>query len=330
MPNLVIQLHAGEYQDFVARMEETGFERLVLGAKGGRFMSKRQLLLQYLSGTFRLLLAARKLRNLDTVIVFGHFAYAVKLLARLRVLRYRRSLCFAFFVHSPRLFTLVRFLRRLDRANDHYVIFSRSEVDLYAERLGIDRRRMHYQAYGEWGSIAGGSILKECGGYYFAGGYSNRDHRSLVEVFRELDAKLVIVCSRLNRDLDGVSLPPNVSVYYDLPRAEFEAYAQGAKAGIVSLKHDTGASGQSVLLILMRHGKCIIANNAGSIRDYIAPGVSGILLDDLPRQLRAAILRIEEEPIIAERIGQAARRKYEAHFSPAAALEAFQELLRAA
>src|ERR1700690_2743796 len=259
MHNIIIQLQPGENQDFAARMAGLGFERVVLQANGSRFMTKPQLLLQYLNGAVRLLIGWRRLREVDTVIVSGHFAYVVKLLARLRSLKYRRLLCFAFFVHSRRWFPVLPFLSYHDREDDHYVTFSRSEVDLYAERLGIERSRMHYLPYGEWGKIATlpGVVTQNAGGYYFAGGYSNRDYRALVKVFRTISARLVIICSRLNRDLDGVELPPNVSVLYDLPRAVFEAYAEGAKAGIVWLKHDTGASGQSVVLILMRHGKCV-------------------------------------------------------------------------
>jgi glycosyltransferase involved in cell wall biosynthesis len=312
-------------------MEDNGFERIVLGANGGRFMTKPQLLLQYLNGALRLLLGSRKLRNVDTVIAFGHFACAAKLLARLRVLRYRRLLCFAFFVHSPQWFPVVRCLGRLDRANDQYVIFSRSEVDLYAQQLKIDRHRMHHLPYGEWGQIAGGSLSEEkAGQYYFAGGYSNRDYRTLVEVFRKLSVQLVIVCSRLNRDLDGVALPPNVEVFYDISRAEFEAYAQGAKAGIVSLKHDTGAAGQSVLLILMRHGKCIIANDIGAIRDYIESGISGILLRDMSRESPGVIAAIERDANVRDALGQAAQAEYEKNYSPAAVVQAFRKLLKVA
>ncbi len=333
MRNIIVQLHAGENLDFAVGMAGIGFEQVVLHASGSRFMTKLALLLQYLNGTARLMLISRKLRAVDTMIVSGHFAYAVKLLARLRILKYRRLLCFAFFVHSRRWFPFVRLLSQIDRANDHYVIFSRSEVDLYAERLGIDRSRMHYLPYGEWGRIATlpWAISGEnIGGYYFAGGYSNRDYRVLVEAFRTIRARLVIICSRLNRDLDGVSLPHNVNVLYDVSRAVFEAYAQGAKAGIVSLKHDTGASGQSVVLILMRHAKCVIANDAGAVRDYIEPGVSGYLLKDFAADLPQVIARIEQDGGTAEALGKAARDRYEAYFSPAAVAQAFEDLLRAA
>ncbi len=333
MRNVIIQLHAGENQDFASTMAGIGFEPLILHAGGSRFMTKRALFWQYLKGAGRLAIVSRRLRAIDTMIVSGHFAYAVKLLARLRILKYRRLLCFAFFVHSQRLFPFVRLLSRIDKANDHYVIFSRSELDLYAERLGIKHSRMHYLPYGEWGKIATlpWAISGEnIGGYYFAGGYSNRDYRVLIETFRKIPARLVIICSRLNRDLDGVSLPPNVSVLYDVPRAVFEAYAQGARAGIISLKHDTGASGQSVVLILMRHAKCVIANDAGAVRDYIEAGVSGYLLKDFAIELPQVIADIEKDSGTAEALGRAARDRYEAYFSPAAVAQAFEDLLRAA
>ena len=333
MRDLVIQLHAGENQDFVAAMVDQGLERIVLGARGRRFMSKPALLWQYFRGGIGMIRRRRDLRTAGTVIVSGHFGYVLKLFARFGLLKYRRSLCFAFFVHSPRWFTAVRWLSRLDTADDHYVIFSRSEVALYARSLGIETRRMHYLPYGEWGQVAAlpGALPEVVAGdYYFSGGYSNRDYLVLIEVFRKLSARLVIVASRLNRELERVVLPSNVSVFYDLPRAVFEAYARGAKAGIVSLKHDTGASGQSVVLILMRLGKCIIANDAGAVRDYIEPGISGLLLRNLTVELPDVIACLEHDSRLAGTLGAAARARYENSYSPGAVARAFQELLTAA
>src|SRR5262249_43209485 len=78
--------------------------------------------------------------------------------------------------------------------------------------------------------------------YYFAGGYSNRDYATLISTFSGLRESLVIICSKLNKDVNEESLPKNVTVLRDVPGEKFDAYVRQAKACILPLKHDTGAS----------------------------------------------------------------------------------------
>ena len=84
----------------------------------------------------------------------------------------------------------------------------------------------------------------------------------------------------------------------------------GAKACIIPLKHDSGASGQSVMLRLMRNRKAIIANDFGSVRGYIADGESGRLIDDLALDLPEIVDMIERDPKIAAAWGAAAYDRY--------------------
>ena len=139
---------------------------------------------------------------MGTVIVFSHFALVVKLFARLGLVRYQRLFCFGFFLHNPRWFWWFRCLRRLDRAHDHYIIFSESELPLYRTELGIDAERLHYVPLGDWRQTRARQPSAQRsiwgGDYYFAGGRSNRDYAALVEVFRTIPAKLLIVCSGSN------------------------------------------------------------------------------------------------------------------------------------
>jgi len=165
------------------------------------------------------------------------------------------------------------------------------------------------------------------GSYYFAGGRTNREYRGLVEVFRSIPESLVIICSRSNmEELRCVHVPPNVLVLCDVPIAVFDEYVSRAKAGIVSLKRDTGASGQSLALSLMRNSKCVIASDVGSLREYVDHGVSGYLLKNLTEELPSVIREIEERGL-APSLGQAARQRYERMFSRAAAAAAFEQVL---
>jgi hypothetical protein len=146
MPNLCIQQNPREYPDFVTFLEEIGVQRVVLGVSRGRFNRKLSLIWQTMLASARL----RKVRSMGVVVAVGPFAYVVKMLARLGIIRYEKLFCFAFFVHAPAWFRVFRLPSRMDRPEDHYIIFSQSEIELYAERLWIGPGRMDYLPYGDW------------------------------------------------------------------------------------------------------------------------------------------------------------------------------------
>jgi glycosyltransferase involved in cell wall biosynthesis len=330
MRDVVIQLHVSEYHDFVRYLVAMGFRRVVLDTPQRRFKTLGQLLRQYTSGLLQLLIRLRSVRGVGTVIVFSHFAFAVKLLARFGLTRYKRLFCFGFFLHDPRWFPIFRWLVRLDRANDHYIIFSESEADLYQAELGIAAERMHFVPLGDWRQMRSHMQFQPATGgeYYFAGGRSNRDYRPLVEAFRSIPAKLVIVCSRTNlEELQETDLPPNVDVKCDVSISAFDDYIRRAKAGIILMRHDTGSAGQSVALALMRNAKCLLATRVGGLQGYIDHGVSGYWMDDVAEDLSAYIRRLEEDPGLAETMGRAARQRYEQRFSLSIATSAFENVL---
>ena len=330
MHNVVIQLHAGEYHDFVRYLVAMDFRPVVLATPPRRFKTLGQLLRQYISGLLQLVVRLRSVRGVRTVIVFSHFAFVVKLLARLGLIRYGTLFCFGFFVHDPKWFPIFRCLVRLDRPIDHYIIFSESEAELYHAKFGIAAGHMHFVPLGDWRQMRSRVQLQPVteGEYYFAGGRSNRDYRPLVEAFRTIPAKLVIVCSRTNlEELQETDLPPNVDVKCDISIASFDEYIRHAKAGIIPLRHDTGSAGQSVALAMMRNAKCLLATRAGGLHGYIDHGVSGFCMDDLAADLPVYIRQLEDEPGRAETMGRAGRQRYEQRFSLSIATSAFENVL---
>ena len=289
-----------------------GFEVLELADyEIHRALSKWAHLRGLMRQSFELILRLGQLRSSRVVIAIGPISYLVKLLHRLGLVRYETSFCLGWHVRSPRWFPVFRLLSRLDGAGDHYIVFSEFEVGLYEEKLGIARERMHFLPYGDWSpEPAEAADTAPAGDYYFAGGYSNRDYPALIEAFRSIPAPLVIVCSALNKEIIDSELPANVTVLRDLPSEAFDAQLRGAKACIIPLKHDSGASGQSVMLRLMRHKKAIIATDFGSVRGYVVDGESGRLVRDMVRDLPAVIGDIERDPRAAAALGEAAYQRY--------------------
>jgi glycosyltransferase involved in cell wall biosynthesis len=283
---------------------------------------------------FDLVRSLHRLRGCRVVIAIGPISYLIKLLKRLRLIRYEKSFCLGWHVRSPRWFPVFRALSKLDSSGDHYIVFSEWEIGLYQANLGIAAERMHFLPYGDWsGSDAPASPDAPSSGegeYYFAGGYSNRDYAALIAAFHNVPAQLLIVCSALNKELDAIDIPPNVTILRDLPGDQFDTYVRDAKACIIPLKHDTGASGQSVMLRLMRNRKAIIATDFGSVRGYIIDGESGLLVKDIEHDLPAIIARIEGDPRATATMGEAAYQRYCRYFSLAAGREALGRILEPA
>ncbi len=314
-------------------VDELGFKRITLPERADTSnLSKSRLLWCTLLDAGVLLRRRRLLTETDDVVVFAMFSTVVKLLARLGLTRYRRLFCFGFFIHSPSWFPVFRLLARLDSVRDHYILLSEAEIALYAEELDIDARRMHYLPYGDWASERPGETPSADAelpaySYYFAGGYSNRDYGSLIKAFRRIPATLLIVCSTLNRDVDEASLPANIKVVRSVPSDTFDAYIKWAKACIIPLKNDTGASGQSVMLRLMRSGKVIIASDVGGLQAYVVNGVSGYLVRDMAGELPGIIEQIEANPGAASLMGKAAHARYRSHYSRAAISGSLRRIL---
>jgi glycosyltransferase involved in cell wall biosynthesis len=312
--------------------EHFGFDLLQLSDyEIHRSQSKWAHLRGLIRQSFDLVRSLGRLRRCRVVIAIGPISYLIKLLKRLRLIRYEKSFCLGWHVRSPRWFPVFRTLSRLDSRGDHYIVFSEWEIGLYQANLGIDAERMHFLPYGDWSGADEpanpAAANPDMGDYYFAGGYSNRDYPALIAAFRNIPAQLLIVCSALNKELDAIDIPPNVTILRDLPGDQFDTYLRDAKACIIPLKHDTGASGQSVMLRLMRNRKAIIATDFGSIRGYVVDGESGLLVKDIEHDLPAAIDHIEHDPQATEAMGEAAYERYRRYFSLAAGGAALGRIL---
>ncbi|MCZ6744444.1 MAG: hypothetical protein O7D31_07170, partial [Alphaproteobacteria bacterium] len=70
---------------------------------------------------------------------------------------------------------------------------------------------------------------------------------------------------------------------------DFEEYIRKAKACILPLRYNTGASGQLVLLRYMRNKKMIIARRVDVIQEYLEDGVSGIFIESIEEELPRVI-----------------------------------------
>ncbi|MEM9626019.1 MAG: glycosyltransferase [Pseudomonadota bacterium] len=263
-----------------------------------------------------------KMRRYDEVLALWHAAPAFMLLRRLRLLRYKKLLWFGFSVHSSFWEKIYRLVAKLDKRHTWFVVFTEQEVEDYANRLGIAPSRLLFIPHGDWPQpiqipdvFEPDPSLDLSTPFYFAGGFTNRNYAPVVESFRKLGQRLIIVCSSTNTDVVDAELPANISVYRDITFENFELLLAASKAVIIPLRHDAGAAGHSVLVRSMRNGKIVIANDFRIIDDYIEHDVDGVLVDDLEESLQKTILDIEADGDSFERIREAARQRFQRDYS---------------
>ncbi|MGI9418750.1 MAG: glycosyltransferase [Geminicoccaceae bacterium] len=277
----------------------------------------------------------KKIRRYDHILALWHSGLAFMLLKRLGVIDYEKLLWFGFSVHSSFWIGIYRQIAKIDRDNTWFVVFTEQEIEEYSADLGIDPSRLLFIAHGDWPqpidvpkAFAPDPDLDLETPFYFAGGFTNRDYRPVIETFRQAGHRLVIVCSQTNEDVIDDELPDNVQVYRDISFPDFELLLQASKAVIIPLRHDSGAAGHSVLVRSMRNGKIVIANDFRIMHDYVDDGIDGVLLNDLANELPETIRRIEEHPEMFAPIRQAALQRFERDYSQDALERTMSDLVQ--
>ncbi len=81
----------------------------------------------------------------------------------------------------------------------------------------------------------------------------------------------------------------------------------------------------------MAAGRPIVARRVGALSETVIHGVTGLLVEgEEPDAVAAALERLLEDPALAQRMGQAGRRRVEERFSPARHAERVEAVYRAA
>jgi len=225
---------------------------------------------------------------------------------------------------SPIIHRLKRILFQfLDPVVSRYVVYARREIGVFSETFGLPREKFEFIPYHS--TLESGNLVPRQGEYLFSGGNSNRDYSQLAEAVDGLDLRVVIVCSDQTL-LENITFPRNVELV-DAGREKFRRLMAGSGINVVALKKGAlRSAGHQTFLNAMTMGKPVIVTDRRGASDYIEDGIDGMLVPPgNPDALRAAILRLKEDPDLALRLGRAARRKAlkwdtEAHLSATAQL----------
>lgn len=183
------------------------------------------------------------------------------------------------------------------------VVYSRVDTDFFRPDPGPSRRHI----------ASAGAV--------------NRDYRTLVEAVSGLDVDVKIAVDSPWRYSIGepdhlAGLPPNVEMrswgtYRELRRL----YAESAFV-VVPLKRRQLVSGITVTLEAMAMGRAVILSRNPYVEGFIEHGETGFYVEPgNVEQLRETIVRLLEQPDLAEAVGRKARRRAEERFSVNAYLE---------
>ncbi len=162
--------------------------------------------------------------------------------------------------------------------------------------------------------------------YFFSGGTSNRDYRTLVDAFRGIKARLVIACHA--NDIRGLDLPDNVTARHDVFGVSFQDHIDKAYAVILPILRNEVSAGQLVLIDAMRSGKASIVTSGSCMEDYVDQSCAVSVSRQDAQALAKAVNDLEADEAVCQRLGSAARLRYEHEFTRRAFAERLCSVMR--
>ena len=124
-----------------------------------------------------------------------------------------------------------------------------------------------------------------------------KDYNTLFNAIKDLDLNVLVFAKRFN--IDGLKIPDNVEIKYDVYGDEYRNYFLKSKFVVVPLQDIEVSSGLMVLLDAMLYGKALIITRAWASEDYVNHLKNGLLVsphnsDDLKEKIQYLINHPDE------------------------------------
>jgi glycosyltransferase involved in cell wall biosynthesis len=279
-------------------------------------------------------LARRSIRDADVVVaMFESQANALAVLRRLGIRSVRRPrfvvitcwLANELVNASP---TRRRFYRWAYRSVDTLVVLSVNQRSVLAAELRAAETKVRAVAFGvDTEYFHPGHNREEEHLVVAVGRDSGRDWQTLLDAARE--AKFDLVIATRPRLLDGLEVPPNVTIVGYLDRAAYRDLLARASVVAVVTKELVYPTGQSVLLEAMAMGKCCVVTGTTALAEYVNDEVDALVVPPADAvATRNALERAEADPDLRSRIGVAAAAQVQTHFSAIQMWKAIGDLAR--
>ncbi len=269
----------------------------------------------------------RSMPHPDAVVLGSHFEVLIFGMARRLLPRHSRpAIVLLGFIYTSRRSPLARRLRELYfslvfRLADRIICHSSNEVQQYGEIFDAARRKFRYVPYGlyvtgeeAYQSGAAPQRVAKSPGYVFAAGRSGRDYATLVRAVTDAGIATRIICDR-EAALAGIALPAHVKVLDKCYGGDYLRELAEAAVVVVPLLVDDISAGQMVLIQAMAYRKPIIVTRTTTIQEYVQHDRECLLVERNDAEgMRAAIERLLNDPALAARLADSARRAYDERF----------------
>jgi glycosyltransferase involved in cell wall biosynthesis len=244
-----------------------------------RFYSKKKMILQFCINLFYFMFnpGVYNGRKFDSVLLNGiliviPYLFLTKFVSFAKPKKH--IIVAFFFLHNM---GEKRFIQRmlkflLDDKKVILTIHAKSELNYFLKVVGLTKAKIEYFPYCQ--DVP--AVDDTCGKgkkYIFTGGNSNRDYECLLKAAKNVNHDFIVACSELN---DIPHELPNVKILRNLSVDAFHGYLKNSTLVVIPLKHDTGSSGQAVILAAMSFNKAVICTDIESLSEYITPDVTGI------------------------------------------------------
>lgn len=206
------------------------------------------------------------------------------------------------------------FMRWCFRSVHLCVCSSRTEAEYYRKAFGWPETKFTYLPFHTDPAFLLRPRAPE-EAFVLSAGRTFRDYGTLLESFRDQSLPLTIVAGRAS--LNGATIPPNVTVHYDLPLVELITLIARSTIVVLPLQDRQISVGQSVLLEAMAMGKPVIVTLVNGTADYVEHMETGVLVPPRdPAAIRDAVAMLTADPQLRRRIGEAARERVVRHHLP--------------
>jgi glycosyltransferase involved in cell wall biosynthesis len=204
--------------------------------------------------------------------------------------------------------------RQAYRGVDLVTVFSANQRAILRDRLGIDDRRIAVVPFGIDIDELDGVTPTDDATVVAVGRDRGRDWPTLLAAARNSGWRVKLATRQ--RQLDGLSIPPEVEVLGSISRQQYVRTLAGARV-VVIITHDLAyPTGQSVMLEAMALGKACVVTATAAMSDYIEPGVTCLAVDVGDADgVRRAIERLLADPVLRETLGHAARQRVVQNFT---------------
>lgn len=176
-----------------------------------------------------------------------------------------------------------RYLSRIAYAPiKRFVVYTRHERDVYAKVFALPKERFHFTyltgAPLDRKKFEGTGAKVGLPARYIASlGSSSRDYGSLFKATEGLNVPIVVVTHRYA--LEGIEIPPWVTVIESVPQDDYLGILAGADVCVIPVSNIHTASGQMTLIQAMLLEVPLVATRCIGTEDYLVHGETGYFVE---------------------------------------------------